>query len=147
MRKSAPWIGLEGTIVEATEVKKRKPAVKYCAWGMCLFLFVGGIISKYYVISLFAVLYILVLLMQKSVVATERGIEIFHEMFITTNYEIWSWKDIHAIAKEENPKYPDYVVLYFSKGDRTKRITFYKKQAEEVFRLARKGNAGLRIKK
>lgn len=147
MRKLAPWTELSGTVIEATEVHKRKAWVNYCSWMMCAFLLVGGIISKMYVACVFGLLYIMVLIMQKSVVATERGIEIFHEMVITTNYELLSWKDIHAIAQEENPKYPDYTVLYFTKGDRTKRMVFYKKDVEEVYKLARKGNAGLRIQK
>lgn len=147
MRKSAPWTDIAGTIIEATEVHKRKPWVTYSAWLMCAFLLVGGVLSKFYFVCVFAVLYMLVLVMQKSVVATERGLEIFHEMLITSNYEFWDWKEIRAIAQENNPKYPEYTVLYFTKGDRTKRLVFYKKDVDEVFMLARKGNAGLTIQK
>ena len=145
MKKSLPWSNLSGDIYTAEEVKKREPWVKVCAWGMSIFILIGGIYTRYYFLSVFGVLYILTLLMEKSVVVTGRGIETFHEMKITTNYEIWEWKDVVAISEETNPKYPELVALYFIRNNRTKRLFFRKEDKNAIIKIARSGNPNLNL--
>ena len=142
-----PWIELEKESVPAREVKERSRWNKGLAWVMCAFLICGGIVTPYKIAILFGVLYILVLLMDKQTAATPRGIEIFYDMKITTSYTFWPWKEISAISREENAKYPGIYAVYFTRGDKSKRLFFNKDQWEALIRLAKQGNHGLQIVK
>lgn len=77
--------------------------------GVMLSVFTGVIFAVifqggYALSAIFAVLYALALLMEKSVAVTNRGLEIFHDMRLTTNYELWAWADIYSITYEPDPK-------------------------------------------
>lgn len=82
-----PWDSLEGPIYHARELKPRKQWVTYGCWILSAALIIGGIVTPYRVAAVFGVLYILTLLMKKDTVITERGLEIFYQMRITTHYD------------------------------------------------------------
>lgn len=146
-KKEVPWSELLEQSIPESVLKERSQAMKIAAWIMCAFLIIGGLLTPHKLVILFGVLYILVLVMDRSVAATPRGIEIFHDMKITTNYTIWEWKDIHAISREENAKYPNVYAVYFTKGDKSKRLFFPRNQWDAIVRLAKQGNHGLRVAK
>lgn len=146
-KKEIPWLEYETVSQPACEVKERSVWNIRLAWIMCAFLMVGGILTPYKIGILFSVLYILVLIMDKETAATPRGIEIFYDMKITTSYTFWPWKEIAAISREENPKVPDIYAVYFTRGDKSKRLFFRKEQWDDIIRLAKQGNHGLQIVK
>ena len=96
-----PWDSLEGPIYYARDLKPRKPWVTYGCWILSAALIIGGIITPYRVAAVFGVLYILTLMMKKDTVITERGLEIFYQMRITTHYDFWSWKEIVSVIRED----------------------------------------------
>lgn len=134
-----PWESLEGPVYHARELKPRKKWVTNGCWLMCGFLILGGIITKYRIAAIFGILYILTLLMIKDTVVTERGVEIFYQMRITTHYDFWDWKEISSVIREDRND-PNLVALYFTRGDRNKRLFFTKADATQIMVLARKKN-------
>lgn len=103
-------------------------------------LIIGGIITPYRVAAVFGVLYILTLMMKKDTVITERGLEIFYQMRITTHYDFWSWKEIVSVIREDR-KHPELIALHFGRGNRSKRLFFTKADAKQIMVLARKKNS------
>lgn len=134
-----PWESLEGPVYSAKEFKPRKKWVTNGCWFMSVFLIIGGITTQYRIAAVFGVLYILTLLMQKDTVVTERGIEIYYQMRITTHYDFWDWKEIVSVIREDRND-PKLVALYFTRGDRNKRLFFTKADATQIMVLARKKN-------
>ena len=99
-----PWESLETPIYYPKELKPRKKWVYTGGWILSAALILGGIITPYRILLLFAVLYILTLLMRKDVAVTERGLEIYYQMKITTHYDFWQWKEIDSLLLEDrNP--------------------------------------------
>lgn len=137
--ENLPWESLEGPVYYAQELKPRKPGMTKACWGMAIFLIIGGIITPYRIATIFGVLYVLTLLMKKDTVVTERGVEIFYQMRITTHYDFWEWKDISSVIREDKND-PKLVALYFTRGDRNKRLFFKKADAAQIMILARKKN-------
>lgn len=135
-----PWESLEGPIFHAKELKPRKAWVTYGCWFMCVLLIIGGLTTRYKIALIFGVLYILTLLMKKDVVVTERGVEIYYQMRIATHYDFWPWKEIFSVIREEK-KGEELVAVYFSRGDRNKRLFFTKADAKQIMVLARKKNS------
>lgn len=133
-----PWESVPGPKYYAREWKPRKKWVTVGGWVMSFVLILGGIAyPKYWFAALFGALYVLTLLMQKDIVVTSRGLEIFYQMHITTQYDFWSWDDIHTIIREDK-KHPELVALHIGKGDRSKRLFFTKADAQAIMDLARK---------
>ena len=139
-----PWESLEGPIYTARVLKPRKKYVTQGWWVMSFLLLFGGIFSGYYVVSIFGILFILTLLMKKDTVVTERGLEIFYQMRITTHYDFWSWADINTIVKEDR-NHPELIALHIGKGDMSKQFFFTKEDAKEITLLAKKKNSKIKI--
>jgi len=109
-------------------------------------LIVGGLTTRWRIAAVFGVLYILALLMDKSVVVTSRGLELFYEMKITTHYELWSWGEIRAVLRDSGKKVPaGLVALHFVRGDKSRMLCFPKAEAEKVMALARTSSPGIRV--
>ena len=125
-----PWDSLEGPIYYARDLKPRKPWVTYGCWILSAALIIGGIITPY----------ILTLMMKKDTVITERGLEIFYQMRITTHYDFWSWKEIVSVIREDR-EHPELIALHFGRGNRSKRLFFTKADAKQIMVLARKKNS------
>ena len=95
--------------------------------------------TPYKLIIVFAILYMLVLLMKKDMVVTERGVETFYQMRITTWYEKLEWKDIDMVVREDRDD-PRLVALYFRErdnDDRVKRLFFTREDAQNIMRMAK----------
>lgn len=68
-----------------------------------------------------------------------------NDMKITKTNEIWEWSDINAITYEKKPAEPGKILLYFTKGDLTRRFFFKEEDKERVFDLAHKYNKKIDI--
>ncbi|MGI6094657.1 MAG: hypothetical protein ACOYBL_04410 [Lachnospiraceae bacterium] len=139
-----PWESLTGPIYYARALKQRKKWVTQGWWVMSFILLAGGIATGYYVVSLFGVLYILTLLMKKDTVVTERGLEIYYQMRITTHYDLWNWSDINSIVREDR-NHPELIALHIGKGNASKQLFFTKEDAKQIIVLARKKNSTIKI--
>lgn len=135
-----PWESLEGPIYYAKELKPRKKWVYIGGWIFSAALILGGIITPYHILILFGLLYVLTLLMKKDVVVTERGVETFYQMRITTHYEFWPWKEILSVTTEDR-NHPELVALHFARGNRSKRLFYPKADAKQIVVLAKKKNS------
>lgn len=142
--KTLPWEGLSGPIYQTHSIKVRKNWMKWACLVLCLFLIAGGLVTKYRVALIFGILYILVLLMDKRVVVTGRGVETFYQMRITTHYELWRWEEIDAVVREDR-NHPKLVALYFSRGDRVKRLFFTKTDAQAVMDWLRAEHRDIKV--
>ena len=131
-RQPLPWDELKEPVYPSVEGKEKAPWVRPGMWVASIFLLVFGIIKHFYLSSLFGALYLLTLVMQRSVVATSRGLEIFNQMYITKFYERWEWSEIDSITYEFSLKFPGKVLLYFTKGDRTRRAYFQEEVWPEI---------------
>ena len=111
---------------------------------MCMFLILGGLITPYKIAIVFGVLYILVLLMKKDVVVTERGLEVFYQMRITTQYDFWPWDEMVSVVREDR-NHPDLVALHFGRGNASKRFFFTREDSDDIMALARKKNRRITV--
>ncbi|MEG1848414.1 MAG: hypothetical protein RR238_08080, partial [Lachnospiraceae bacterium] len=93
----------------------------------------------------FGVMYIFALWMKKDTVITTRGLEIFYQMHITTQYDFWSWDEIGSVIREDRNN-PELVALHISKGDRVKRLFFTREDAKLIMRLAKEQNHKIIVK-
>ncbi len=141
--KHLPWESLEGPIYYAREIKPRKQWVTIGGWILSAALLVGGVITPYKVLIIFGLLYILTLLMEKDTVITSRGVELYYQMRITTHYDIWEWKEILSVTREDR-NHPELVALHFARGNRSKRLFFTKADAKQIMVLAKKRNSRIK---
>lgn len=140
-----PWDVVTGPKYIARDLKPRPKWVTAGGWLMSVFLIFGGFLTPYRVAAVFGVLYMLALLMVKDTVITTRGLEIFYQMRITTQYDFWSWAQIGSVVREDR-KHPELVALHISKGDRVKRLFFTREDAVKIMALARKQNPKILVK-
>ncbi len=112
---------------------------------MCLFLIVGGFLTPYRIAIILGLLYILVLLMKKDVVVTQRGLEIFYQMRITTHYDFWPWREMVALIREDR-KHPELVALHFGRGNASKRFFFTHADSDAIMALARQKNPRMAVR-
>ena len=144
-RTVLPWESVPAPIYMACDAKPRKKWVQAGGWILVVVLFAAGFLTRWKVSLLFSVLYALALMMQKYVAVTQRGLEIYHQMQISTNYECWHWEDMFSVTHDPDAKNPGQTTLYFTKGDRTKRANFSDADAREVLRMAKEKNSAIRI--
>ena len=144
-KQSLPWADLSGPIYIPRELKPRKPYVIYGCWAMVMLLLVGGIFTRFKIALVFGALYSLTLLTQKDVAVTERGLEIFYQMKITTNYNFWPWAEINAIVVEDR-NHPELIALHIGRGNASKRFFFTRQDTQKILVLAREKNPGVPIR-
>ncbi|WP_050747982.1 MULTISPECIES: hypothetical protein [Peptoniphilus] len=140
-----PWASIDSPIYTNREIKPRKDWVIAGGWIMTAILIISGFTTKYKISLVFGVLYALALLMIKYVAVTNRGLEIFYDMKIMKHYELWEWKDIFALTHEKNIDYPEIIAIYFSKGDRSKRLFFDKRDKNAIIQMAKSLNPEIKI--
>jgi hypothetical protein len=129
----------------ARDTLRRKDWVKVGGWLFVAVLLAAGVLTRYRIALVFGVLYALALVMEKTVAVTQRGLEVYYDMRVTTSYELWKWDEVYAVTHEPDPKNSAQTVLYFTKGDRTRHFSFANGDAEGVLRLARERNPGVKV--
>lgn len=144
-KTSLPWAGLAGPVYIPRELKPRKAYVTYGCWAMSVLLVLGGIFTRWKIAAVFGALYILTLLTKKDAVITERGLEIFYNMKITTNYNFWPWEEINAIVVEDR-NHPEVIALHFGRGNASKRFFFTRSDTQDVLILAKQKNPSIPIR-
>lgn len=144
-KQTLPWADLTGPIYTTRELKPRKPYVVWGCWAMVILLLVGGIVTRYKIALVFGVLYALTLLSKKDAVITERGLEIFYQMKITTNYNFWPWEEINALVVEDR-NHPELIALHFGHGNASKRFFFTRPDTQAILILAREKHPGIPIR-
>lgn len=146
MRRTVlPWESVPGPQYPACDTVRKEGWARAGGWLLVAALLVGGLATRWKVACVFALLYTLALLMRKNVAVTQRGLEVYHQMQITTNYERWDWQDISALTYEPDPKNGAQTILYFTKGDRTRRALFPRASAEAILKLAKEKNPHVRL--
>ncbi len=144
-KQPLPWESVPAPICLAVEAQQRKGWVKAGGWILVVVLLAAGFATRWKIALLFGVLYALALVMEKSVAVTSRGLETFHQMQITTNYELWPWRDICAVTYEPDPKDGARMLVYFTKGDRTRRSFFAGEDVQTILKLAREQNPDVKV--
>ena len=145
MAHKLPWDDLSTQVIPAHEVKPRKQWVKAGGWILAALLLITGIARRNYIGLFFAVIIALALVSRKSVAVTERGLETFMDMQFLSNYELWKWEEIEALTHEKVAQFPGTLQLYFTRGDRTRRVFFLEKDGRQVLALAKKKNSKTKI--
>ena len=134
-----PWDSISGPVYSARVFKPRKRWVTVGCWVLCIFLIAFGLTSPYRIAIVFGTLYILVLIMRKDVVVTDRGLEIYYQMRITTHYDFWPWEEMAAVIREDR-KHPELVALHFGRRNSSKQFFFTRKDSDAIMAMARKKN-------
>ena len=143
--KSLPWSELAGPVYIPRELKPRKPYVIYACWAMVVLLLIGGIFTRFKIALVFGALYAITLLSKKDAAVTERGLEIFYQMKITTNYNFWPWEEINAIVVEDR-NHPELIALHFGRGNASKRFFFTRPDTQNILILAKQKNPGIPVR-
>lgn len=131
-----PWDSVSGPVYRAGVLKPRKRWVTIGCWVLCAFLIVFGLATRYRIGIVFGVLYILVLLMKKDIAVTDRGLEIYYQMRITTHYDFWPWEEMAAVIREDR-RHPELVALHFGRGNSSKQFFFSRKDSDAIMAMAR----------
>ena len=140
-----PWDSVSGPVYNARVLKPRKRWVTAGCWVLCVFLIAFGLTSPYRIAIVFGTLYILVLMMRKDVAVTDRGLEIYYQMRITTHYDFWPWEEIVAVIREDR-RHPELVALHFGRGNSSKPFFFTRGDSDAIMALAREKNKKLLVR-
>lgn len=144
-KPSLPWADLTGPVYTPRELKPRKAYVTCACWAMVVILLVGGIFTRFKIALIFGALYALTLLTKKDAAVTERGLEIYYQMRITTNYNFWPWEEINAIVVEDR-NHPELIALHFGRGNASKRFFFTRTDTQNILILAREKHPGVPVR-
>lgn len=151
MKKTMPWAELPLPVYPAkATLQPRKRWVVIGGWMLSAWLLLFGITAwsrnpMLAAISVcFAALYLLTLVTQKDAALTDRGLEIFYDMRITTRYEFFPWEEINAIVCEDRG-HADMVRLHIGYGNMEKALFFPRRNLSEIYDFCRKKHPGLRI--
>ncbi|MDU5570239.1 MAG: hypothetical protein E6064_02990 [Peptoniphilus harei] len=139
-----PWDD-DSEAIKYVYVNPRKKFSEKYAYVITSILIILGILTKYKLTLILALLLLLSLLTKKYVAVSGKGLEMYTDMKITHNYNVWDWSDIEAITYEKKAEEPKLILLYFTKGDVTKRFFFDYEDKERVFDLAHKYNKKIKI--
>ena len=139
-----PWDD-DTEAIKYVYVNPRKKFSEKYAYMITSILIILGITTKYKLTLILALLLLLSLLSKKYVAVSGKGLEMYTDMKITHNYNVWKWSDIEAITYEKKAEEPKLILLYFTKGDVTKRFFFDYEDKERVFDLAHKYNKKIKI--
>ena len=132
MRQTLPWESVPPPIYVSRPPKPRKKWVTVGGWILVVLLL------------LFGLLYTLTLLTKKDAVVTTRGLEIFYQMQITTQYDFFPWEQINSIVTEDR-KHPDLIRLHIGYSSMEKALFFTRSDAEAIIKLAKEKNPAIRV--
>ena len=144
MRQSLPWESVPPPIFTAQAFKPRKRWVTVGGWILTVALLIFGLTSRYKISLVFAVLYTLTMLTKKDAALTSRGLEIFYNMWVTTNYDFFSWEEINAIVCEDRG-HDDFVRLHIGYSSVEKALFFKRTEIEAICKYAKEKNPAIRI--
>lgn len=151
MKQPLPWESVPPPIYTARVPKPRKKWVTVGGWILVVILLLYGVSSfgrdntLLACVSLaFSVMYALTLLMKKDAVVTTRGLEIFYQMRITTQYDFFPWERINSIVREDRA-HPEFIRLHIGYSSMEKALFFTKSDAEAVIKLAKEKNPSIRV--
>ncbi|SUB57517.1 hypothetical protein [Peptoniphilus lacrimalis] len=145
MKFDLPWKDLDGNIYSYIDVKNRKNYVNYIAWFLTILFALIGFFTVYRIGLFIALVLFLTLVYKRYVVVTSRGLEIFYNIFISKSYEIWDWEDIYALTYANDYDYKDLKIIYFTKGDITKRFYFKSEDLQGIISLAKSKSKKIKI--
>ena len=137
-----PWESVQGTIFHARDAKPRKKWVTIGGWILSVALILAGVAFNYIIMIIFGVMYALALMMKIDSVVTKREVEIYRQMRITSNHEIWAWADLDYVLTEDRTK-PGLTAVLFNRGDRVKRLYFDTADAPRILKMAREMKHGI----
>ena len=150
MRQTLPWESVPPPIYVSRPPKPRKKWVTVGGWILVVLLLLFGLMSKLINLPLsvisfgLALLYTLTLLTKKDAVVTTRGLEIFYQMQITTQYDFFPWEQINSIVTEDR-KHPDLIRLHIGYSSMEKALFFTRSDAEAIIKLAKEKNPAIRV--
>ena len=150
MRQTLPWESVPPPIYTAQAFKPRKTWVKIGGWVLVVFLLIYGLTAQsrnplVATISLiFALLYTLTMLTKKDAAITSRGLEIFYNMQITTNYEFFPWEEINAIVTEDRG-HDDFIRLHIGYRSVEKALFFKREDVPAICKFAKEKNPAIRV--
>ena len=151
MKHSLPWESVPPPIYPAqSSLKPRKKWVQTGGWILVVVLLLFGISTRSrnpllaFVSLAFSVLYLLTLMTKKDAALTSRGLEIFYQMQITTQYDFFPWEQINSIVTEDR-KHPDLIRLHIGYSSMEKALFFTRSDAEAIIKLAKEKNPAIRV--
>ena len=150
MRKLLPWDSLPQPIYTAQAFKPRKTWVKIGGWVLVFALLCYGAVTiqtnmPLALISLtFSILYSITMVTTKDAAITCRGLEIFLDMKITTQYDFYPWEEINSIVIEDR-RHDDYVRLHIGYKSLEKALFFKRSQIKEICAYAQEQNPEIKV--
>ncbi len=150
MKQTLPWESVPPPIFTAQAFKPRKKWVSVGGWVLVAFLLIYGLTAQSRnplvatVSLLFALLYTLTMLTKKDAVLTNRGLEIFYNMQITTHYDFFPWEQINAIVTEDRG-HADYVRLHIGYSSMEKALFFKRSEVAAICKFAKEKNPAIRV--
>ena len=150
MRKMLPWDSLPEPIYTAQAFKPKKTWVKIGGWVLvCALLIYGaatiqtnlplGLISL-----IFSILYSITMVTTKDAAITCRGLEIFLDMKITTQYDFYPWEEINSIVIEDR-HHDEYVRLHIGYKSLEKALFFKRSQVRAICDYAKEQNPAIKV--
>lgn len=144
MRQSLPWESVPPPIFTAQAFKPRKKWVTVGGWVLTVALLIFGLTSRYKISLVFAVLYTITMLTKKDAALTSRGLEIYYNMQITTNYDFFPWEEINAIVREDRG-HDDFVRLHIGYSSVEKALFFKRDEIDAICKYAKEKNPAIRV--
>ena len=151
MKQSLPWESVPPPVFPAQlTLKPRKKWVQVGGWVLVVLLLLYGLSQRgrnpmLSVISLvFSVMYLVTMMTKKNAALTSRGLEIFYQMQITTQYDFFPWEQINSIVTEDR-KHPDLIRLHIGYSSMEKALFFTRSDAEAIIKLAKEKNPAIRV--
>ena len=150
MRKLLPWDSLPQPIYTALALKPKKKWVKIGGWVLVFALLCYGAVTiqtnmPLALVSLtFSILYSITMVTTKDAALTCRGLEIFLDMKITTQYDFYPWEEINSIVIEDR-RHDDYVRLHIGYKSLEKALFFKRSQIKEICAYAKEQNPEIKI--
>ena len=89
---------------------------------------------------IFSILYSITMVTVKDAAITCRGLEIFYNMQITTQYDFFAWEDINSIVIEDRGD-DEYVRLHIGYSSLEKALFFKRSEVSAICKYAKEPTA------
>jgi len=93
---------------------------------------------------IFSILYSITMVTVKDAAITCRGLEIFYNMQITTQYDFFAWEDINSIVIEDRGD-DEYVRLHIGYSSLEKALFFKRSEVNAICKYAKEQNPDIRV--